>query len=213
MGGSLSFWGGLGVQEMTMRGVNLRAGSTLQWLVVSIGIIITACGVWFWVRNLPDPPRFSPLTLEPGAAFVRTPRATVEIAIEGRTVIRPVSGFEFDLAAGEAFAPDLPAGPFKLLYRVEMDLPDVTFASLGANTRDCRVRFLREDEEIRSTTAEDGAEIETGAMVFPAGASDFQIEVDAFGPSPAFEAWWRLDSDDEELPLPVFEEAASPTGS
>ena len=202
------------MQKMTTRRLNSsRAGSTLQWLVVSIGIIITACGVWFWVQNLPDPPRFSPLTLEPGAAFVRTPRATVEIAIEGRTVIRPVSGFEFDLAVGEALAPDLPAGAFKLLYRVEMDLSDVTFASLGANTRDCRVRFLREAEEMRSVTTMEGAEIETGAMVFPVGASDFQIEVETFGPSPAFKAWWRLDSDGEKLPLPVFEEPAIPAES
>ena len=202
------------MQKITTRRLNSsRSGSTLQWLVVSIGILITACGVWFWVGNLPDPPRFSPLTLEPGAAFVRTPRATVEIAIEGRTVIRPVSDFEFDLAVGEAFTPDLPSGAFKLLYRVEMDLSDVTFASLGANTRDCRVRFLREEEEMRSATTMEGAEIETGAMVFPVGASDFQIEVETFGPSPAFKAWWRLDSDGEKSPLPVFEAPATPAES
>ena len=201
--------GSAGMQHRTIRRINRRSGSALQWWIMSIGIAVTACGVSFWVRHLPDPPRFSPLTIEPGVASVRPPRATVEIDFTGRIVIRPVSRLEFDLKKGDAFAADLPTGPFKAVYRVAIDLPDVTFASLGADLRDCRVRFLREVEEIRSSTARDGSEIETGAMVFPAGRSEFQIEVETFGEAPAFRAWWRPEPGGPKTPLPAFDDPRS----
>lgn len=201
------------MQHKKTPGINRRMGSALQWSIVAIGIMITACGVYFWVQNLPAAPRYSPLTLEPGAASVRAPRATVEIAVAGQTVIRPVSKIEFDLDRGEAFATDLPTGRFKALYRIAIDVPDVTFASLGANLRDCRVRFLRDDDEIRSTTATDGSEVETGAMVFPAGRSEFQIEVETLGAAPAFKAWWRLESSGPKSSLPAFDVVPNPADS
>jgi hypothetical protein len=207
---------------MRIRRIRRRRGSTLQWWIMSIGIVITACGVFLWVRNLPDPPRFSPLTLEPGAAVVRSPKATVEITVEGRTFIRPVSTIEFDLAEGESIAADVPAGAFKAVYQVAIDLPDVTFASLGADFRDCRVRFVLDGEEIRSSTGEiltkysgieTDLEIESGSMVFPAGRSEFEIEVEASNATPAFRAWWRLDSDGLKSALPILADPSESSGA
>ena len=207
---------------MKTRRIRRRRGSAAQWWIMSIGIAITACGVYFWVRNLPDPPRFSPLTLEPGAAIMRTPKATVEITVAGRTFVRPVSAIEFDLVEGESIAADVPGGAFKAVYQVAIDLPEVTFASLGADFRDCRVRFVLDGEEIRSSTGESltkysgietGLEIESGSMVFPAGRSEFEIEVEASGAAPSFKAWWRLDSDGSKSPLPILGDVPDPSGS
>lgn len=182
-------------------------GSTLQWIIAGLAILATSVLVGWWAANLPSPPRFSPLTIEPGAARATARRVVLEIDGAGDAMVRVVQRVEFDLASGRPPLDGFEAAPFTARYRVPIDLGETTFASFGADVRGCEVRFLRSGEPIETASITGGGRLETGVLILPAGSSDIEIEVVADGDAPKFRGWWRTDPDGPTEDLPGTVEA------
>lgn len=179
-----------------------RRGSSLQWGLAGLAIIATAGLVWLWVVSLPAPPRFSPLTIEPGAARATARRLVLEIDGTGEALVRVVPRVEFDLPAGRPPLDGFESGSFTARYRVPIDLGKTTFASFGADVRGCEVRFLRSGEPIETASIAGDGRLETGVLILPAGSSDIEIEVVTTGEGPTFRGWWRPDADGPTKDLP-----------
>ncbi|MAD19290.1 MAG: hypothetical protein CMJ52_03600 [Planctomycetaceae bacterium] len=185
-----------------------RRGSARQWGITSIAIAATAALVWLWVASLPAPPRFSPLTIEPGAARATARRIVLEVEGDGQAMVRVVPEVEFDLAAGRRPLEGFEAESFTALYRVPIDLGETTFASFGADVRGCKVRFLRSGEPIEAVSVAGDGRLETGVLILPAGSSDMEIEVVVEGGDSGFRGWWRRDPDGPTEDLPGTADAA-----
>ena len=189
---------------------NVPRGSTLQWTVAGLAILATSVLVAWWAVNLPSPPRFSPLTIEPGAARATARKVVLEIDGADEALIRVVPRVEFDLLEGRPPLEGFEADSFTALYRVPIDLGETTFASLGADVRGCDVRFLRSGEPIETVSIAGDGRLETGVLILPAGSSDIEIEVVARGDGPAFRGWWRPDPDGPPEDLPGTIEPVTP---
>ena len=183
-------------------------GSVSQWVVAVVAILATSVLVGWWAANLPSPPRFSPLTIEPGAARARARRIVLEIDGAEEALIRVVPRVEFDLSAGRAPLDGFEADSFTALYRVPIDLGETTFASLGADVQGCEVRFLRSGEPIETASIAGDGRLETGVLILPAGSSDIEIEVVASGAASRFRGWWRRDPEGPTEDLPGTLDAA-----
>lgn len=187
-------------------------GSATQWAVAVVAILATSVLVGWWAANLPEPPRFSPLTIEPGAARARARRIVLEIDGADAALVRVVPRVEFDLSAGRPPLEGFDAASFTARYRVPIDLGETTFASLGADVRGCDVRFLRSGEPIETASITGDGGLETGVLILPAGSSDIEIEVVAKEAGARFRGWWRPDPDGptEDLPGTVAAETSAP---
>ncbi len=187
-------------------------GSASQWVVAVVAILATSVLVGWWAANLPSPPRFSPLTIEPGAARATARRIVLEIEGDGQAMVRVVPGVEFDLAAGRPPVDGFEAASFTAVYRVPLDLGETTFASLGADVRGCTVRFLRSGEPIEAVSVAGDGRLETGVLILPAGSSDIEIEVVAEDEAPKFRGWWRPDPEGptQDLPGSIVESPSDP---
>lgn len=184
-----------------------------QWVVAVVAILATCVLVGWWASNLPSPPRFSPLTIEPGAAQARARRIVLEIEGADAAQVRVVPRVEFDLSAGRPPLEGFDAGAFTARYRVPIDLGETTFASLGADVRSCEVRFLRSGEPIDTASIGGDGSLETGVLILPAGSSDIEIEVVAKGEASSFRGWWRPDPEGptEDLPGTIAEKMEDPS--
>ena len=165
------------------------------------------------MASLPAPPRFSPLTIEPGAARATARRLVLEIEGTGEALVRVVPRVEFDLPAGRPPLEGFEAGPFTARYRVPIDLGQTTFASFGADVRGCEVRFLRSGEPIETASIAGDGRLETGVLILPAGSSDIEIEVVTTGDGATFRGWWRPEADGPTEDLPGTIGAPKPDAS
>lgn len=177
-------------------------GSATQWSIAVVAILATSVLVAWWAMNLPAPPRFSPLTIEPGTARAKPRRIVLEIDGPDTALVRVVPGVEFDLPAGRPPLEGFDATVFTARYRVPIDLGETTFASLGADVEACEVRFLRSGEPIETASISGDGALETGVLILPAGSSDIEIEVVALGEASRFRGWWRTDPEGPTERLP-----------
>ena len=162
--------------------------------VVMIGLVTV------FVRNLPAPPRYDELTVEPGST---TPVM--------RGIVRRVHG----AAGGELLTtaasdvaleswPDAADGdPATLVvFRIPVERADTTFAVIGVEGRDVEIVVRRgrsvvldiadhEETVDAAAAAREPFAIESASIILPKGASDLEVEMRPRGDAPTARMWWR----------------------
>ncbi len=193
-------------QDRTCR--TARRGGAGAWLLVGLATAIVAALVVVFVRNLPAPPRFDDLRIEPGST---TPVM--------RGIVRRVHGGDgTDPAVSAVNAVEIDDWPTTndggsatlVVHRIPVERRETTFVVIGVEGRDVEIVVRRGRSVVlragESAQLGERFTVESDSIILPDGASDLEVEMRPTGPSAAARLWWReLDGEDENARRPIAE--------
>lgn len=167
-------------------------------MLLGLAILLTSAGVWIFVRNLPGPPRYDPLRIEvarPG--MERQPYAhTFAWSRDDRTEDfswRSGSiGFDAGGAApAEILAATGGAADWVRTSTIPINRAEPTPAILGFRLRDLRLELSVEGASVLQAGGAGETEIESDAILLPAGAGTLMLRLIPTSPEASLAAWWR----------------------
>jgi hypothetical protein len=184
-----------------------RCGVASAWIITAAAVAITAGLVVLFLRNLPDPPRFDDLRIEPGSKAT-TPRRILRrhwTSASGEPEVETVSDVRID--SWPVDEQGLPATT--IAYRVPIERNETTFARFAVEGGSAAVVIRRGSVMILEVDAASSFQKESDSVVIPIGASDLDIDVIPRGASPRLRVTWReIEVDDEPRSLASLMESS-----
>lgn len=162
--------------------------------------------VRLFVVNLPGPPRFDPLTIEPGSEAgerghfgitlsLGDPTASTDRAWRTRT-FGFVDGRPGPTNRLEGI--DLQAGEWTYVCRVPLARSETTPATLLFETNNARVVVRSEDAVILEGGGEGAASSRSNSLLLPVGVGELLVEVKPLGPRSSLAGAWHPPGNPEE---------------
>ncbi len=182
-----------------------RTGSASAWAITFGAAAITAGLVVLFLRNLPAPPRFDELRIEPGSetrlarsiSRRRWSASSEEPTIE---VVREVAIESWPVDDREQPAT-------RVTYQVPIEREATTFAQFAVDGASATVVIRRGVVVILEAGSESAFAEESASVVIPTGTSDLEIDVLPRGASPRLRVTWReVEVDDEPRSLATLME-------
>jgi hypothetical protein len=144
-------------------------------MMVALAAAITAGLVVIFLRNLPPPPRFDDLRIEPGSAVPSgrsiLRRLWIDDAIEPATMAVDDVAFE-RWPTGESGRPAV-----RLRYDVPVERAETTFARFLVEGAAAQVTISRGSRAVLVAGGDADFEAESPSVVISRGASDIEIEI------------------------------------
>lgn len=192
-----------------------RFGIGRAWVIFTLVILVVAMLVVIFVRNLPKPPRYDPLTIDPGSTVPARPpfgmrlelgegankvtrswRAST-LEVEGTPVLPAVLAREI-----------VPGDRWRLIVGLDVDLAETTIFGLQLEVADVEYVIRAFDSEIASDRAGARKIRRLPDFLIPAGSRRLEFEISPAGPSPLFRGTW-IGEDGMERPLGDVSETTS----
>ena len=176
-----------------------RAGRIRPWLILALVTGITAILVRMFVINLPGPPRFDPLTIEPGSEagerghfgvtlLLRDSPSSADRAWRTRT-FGFVDGRPGPVNRLDGL--DLQAGEWTYICRVPLARAETTPATLLFETHDAWLVVRSEEAVILEGGGEGSALTTSNSLLLPVGAGELVVEVKPLGPRSSLAGSWH----------------------
>lgn len=183
-----------------------RHGGIRAWLLLALVVGITAGLVRIFVINLPDPPRFDPLTIEPGSEAGERGHFGVTLRIGARTTPteRAWRTRNFGFADGRPGPTkrldglDLEGGDWTYICRVPIARSETTPATLAFQIQDAWLVVRSEEAVILEGGGEGSTLVESNSLLLPVGVGELVVEVKPLGPRASLAGSWHPPGDSTE---------------
>ena len=179
-------------------------GSIQGWLLFSLIFGVALVLLVVFVNNLPDPPRYDDLTIEPGSAV--PPRAPFGMRLEigeGEAMVSRswrTSELEVDgrPAIPELLARTMTLGDsWRLVAALNVELAEPTIVGLLLEVRDVEFVVRSAVSEIASDRIEAIELRRIDDFLVPAGSRTLEFDLAPIGPDPIFRGFWIDESGDQ----------------
>ena len=169
------------------------SGSIQGWLWFALLVGAMCVLVVLFVRNLPDPPRYDELTIEPGSGIPPRPAFGLKIEVgEGASMVaRSWRSSELEVEGTPAI-PDILArslrvgATWRLLAVLNVELSEPTVVGLLLEMNDVEVVVRSAVSEIASHRAEAPERHRVDDLLIPAGSRTLEFDIVPIGPDPLF---------------------------
>ena len=177
-----------------------RPGRIRPWLLLALVTGITAILVRLFVINLPGPPRFDPLTIEPGSEAGERGHFGITLSLGDPTAStdRAWRTRTFGFVDGRPEGIDLQAGEWTYVCRVPLARAEATPATLWFQTNNARLVVRSEDAVILEGGGEGSASSRSSSLLLPVGVGELLIEVRPLGPRSSLAGFWHPPGEPEE---------------
>ena len=182
-------------------------GSSLGWLLFTLLSGTVAILVVVFIRNLPDPPRYDALTIDPGSEVPsRSPFGMRMEVGEGEAMItRSWRTTELKIV-GKPMLPEVLArgvkvgDSWRLVAALNVELSEPTVVGLVFEGRDVEFTIRSDVSEIASHRIEESEVRRIDDFLIPAGSRDLEIDIVPVGSDPMFHGMW-IDEAGVQRPL------------
>lgn len=185
---------------MHRAGDRRRQGGTTAWIVVAVATVVLAGLVVLFIRNLPGPPRYDELTIEPGSSTPVMRGIVRRVRFSADAEIEVTAANEVLLESWPSTPEGMPAS--EVVHKVPIFRSDVTFIVLGVESRDVEVIVRRGRSVVMQVDADSApgdaaGRRESDSLILPEGVSDLEVEFRANGDDPFARVTWRVAEDGE----------------
>lgn len=184
-----------------------NTGSIHGWVLFTLVAGVVALLVVIFVRNLPDPPRYDALTIDPGSEMpVRRPFGIrLEIGEGASAITRSWRASELEVVGRPLLPEVLDRGletgdSWRLVAGLNVELSETMIVGLLIEIRDVEYVIRSGSSEIASGRVEASELRRIDDFLVPAGSRVLEFDLVPIGPDPIFRGSW-IDEADRQRPL------------
>ena len=189
----------------TPRGRN--AGTVQAWLLFFLVAAVVTTLVVIFIRHLPDPPRYAPLTIDPGSEVPSRPAFGMRLELgEGDSLVtRSWRAVDLEVigkpSLPEVLARGLEVGDaWRLVAGLNLELSETTILGLLIEVGDVEFVIRSGLSEIASDRVDEVELRRIDDFLVPAGSRLLEFDILPIGPNPVFRGSW-IDESEEQRPL------------
>ena len=188
--------------------INPRATGSIQgWLLFSLVSGVVLFLVIVFLNNLPDPPRYDDLTIEPGSAVPARPPFGLRLEIgEGEAMVtRSWRTTELEVV-GEPAIPQVVArslevgDSWRLVATLNVELSEPTVVGILLEVGDVEFVIRSAVSEIAADRIEEPELRRIDDFLVPAGSRTLEFDITPIGPDPIFRGSW-IDESGRQRPF------------